>query len=108
MSESLSPLIEQGADVIAPNVNSAASVSSKSVTLREAVRATVKEYFLRLDGATPQNFYELFMAEIESPLLEMVLQYSRNNQSLAAKMLSISRGTLRKKMKRYGYLDKKE
>ena len=108
MSEPLSPSIEQGIDVIAPHVNSAASVSSKSGTLREAVRATVKEYFLRLDGATPQNFYELFLAEVESPLLEMVLQYTGQNQSTAAKMLKISRGTLRKKMALYGFLKDKK
>ena len=108
MSEPLSPLIEQGTNVVAPNVNSAVPASSKSGTLREAVRATVKEYFLKLDGATPYNLYELFLAEMESPLLEMVLQFCHDNQSLAAKLLNISRGTLRKKMKRYGFLNEKK
>lgn len=101
MNQPLSPPIGHDTDIIAPEVNSTTSVSSKSGTLREAVRATVKEYFLRLDGATPQNFYELFLAEVESPLLEMVLQYSGKNQSTAVKLLNISRGTLRKKMKLY-------
>jgi Fis family transcriptional regulator len=108
MSQSLSPLVGHDTDVIVPDIDSTASVSSKSSTLREAVRATVKEYFLKLEGATPHNFYDLFMAEIESPLLEIVLQYCRDNQSAAAKLLNISRGTLRKKMKLHGFLKDKK
>jgi Fis family transcriptional regulator len=102
MNQPLSPPIGHDMDVITPDIDSTTSVSSKSGTLREAVRATVKEYFLKLDGATtPHNFYDLVMAEIESPLLEIVLQYCRDNQSAAAKLLNISRGALRKKMKLY-------
>jgi Fis family transcriptional regulator, factor for inversion stimulation protein len=56
----------------------------------------------------PQNFYELFLTEIETPLLEIVLQYTGKNQSIAAKLLNISRGTLRKKMKQYGLLKDKK
>ncbi len=109
MNQPLSPLsVKHDTDVIAPDIHSFASSSSKPGTLRDAVRATVKEYFLRLDGATHYNLYELFLAEMESPLLEMVLQFCHNNQSLAAKLLNISRGTLRKKMIQHGFLaDKK-
>ncbi len=98
MNQPLSPLVGHDTDIIAPDVNSADLVSSKSGTLREAVRATVKEYFLKLDGAMPNNFYELFLAEVELPLLEIVLQYCQDNQSTAAKLLNISRGTLRKNL----------
>ncbi|MBS0351155.1 MAG: hypothetical protein JSR33_08220 [Proteobacteria bacterium] len=104
----MSPPVGHDTDIIAPDVNSTDWASSKSDTLREAVRATVKEYFLKLEGATPHNFYELFMAEIESLLLEIMLQYCRNNQSAATKLLNISRGTLRKQMKRYGFLKEKK
>ena len=102
MNQPLAPSIEQDTDVITNlDVNSTALPASKPNLLRDAVRATVREYFIKLDGATPHNFYELFLAEIESPLLEIVLQYTGQNQSTAAKMLNISRGTLRKKMKLY-------
>ncbi len=84
------------------------TVSAKTVTLRDSVRATVKEYFIKLDGAEPANVYELFLVEVESPLLEMVLQYVRDNQSEAARMLKLSRGTLREKMKLYGFLKSKK
>ncbi len=84
------------------------TVSAKTVTLRDSVHAAMKEYFIKLDGAEPVNVYELFLAEVESPLLEMVLQYVRDNQSEAARMLKLSRGTLRKKMKLYGFLKSKK
>ena len=36
--------------------------------------------------------------EVEAPLLEAVLQHTRNNQTLAATVLGLNRGTLRKKL----------
>ena len=39
---------------------------------------------------------------VEQPLLDMVMQYTRGNQTRAAQMMGINRGTLRKKLKKYG------
>lgn len=77
---------------------------SSNTILRDRVRATLKEYFIKLEGANPVNFYALFLSEIEIPLLETVLQYTKNNQSAAAEILKLGRGTLRKKMQQYGLL----
>lgn len=79
-------------------------VSSSSQTLGESVRHSLKQYFAQLEGQTPANLYGLVLAEIEKPLLEMVLQLTNGNQSKAAIILGISRGTLRKKMAIYGLL----
>lgn len=99
-------VIEQDNDTVVSQIGtSIPSQPTKSVPLRDSVRAAVRDYFVELDSATPTNLYELFMAEIESPLLEMVLQYTGQNQSTAAKLLKLSRGTLRKKMAQYGFLD---
>lgn len=99
--------IEQGNDTAVSQINTpTVSQSAKSTPLRDHVRAAVKEYFIRLEGATPANLYELFLAEIEAPILEVVLHYTHDNQSRAAKYLNLSRGTLRKKMKQHGFLDK--
>jgi Fis family transcriptional regulator len=35
-------------------------------------------------------------------MLEEVMQYTRGNQTRAANLLGINRGTLRKKLKKYG------
>jgi len=37
--------------------------------------------------------------------LKAVLEYTKGNQSKAAILLGLSRGTLRKKMKKFGLLD---
>ena len=46
--------------------------------------------------------YELVLSEIEAPMLEEVMTYTRGNQTRAANLLGINRGTLRKKLKKYG------
>ncbi len=98
--------IEQDTDTLVFQIDTFThSQPAKSTSLRENVQGLVKEYFVRLDGEKPANIYELFLAEVESPLLEIVLRYAGQNQSQAAKYLNLSRGTLRKKMKQYGFLD---
>ncbi len=76
-------------------------VNVGSQSLRNSVRESLRQYFIRLEGQAPANLYELVLAEVEQPMLEMVLQYTGQNQSKAAKILGISRGTLRKKMAQY-------
>ena len=74
---------------------------SNSQSLGESVRHSLRQYFAQLDGQTPANLYTMVLAEVEKPLIEMVLQLTNNNQSKTAKILGISRGTLRKKMAIY-------
>lgn len=76
-------------------------VNVGSQSLRNSVRESLRQYFIRLEGQTPADLYKLVLAEVELPMLEMVLQYTGQNQSKAAKILGISRGTLRKKMAEY-------
>ena len=62
----------------------------------------LKNYLAQLNGEDPTELYELVLSEIEHPMLDMVMQYTRGNQTRAATMLGINRGTLRKKLKKYG------
>jgi Fis family transcriptional regulator, factor for inversion stimulation protein len=73
----------------------------ESQPLKHYVHQSLETYFAHLDGQTPSNLYNLFMVEVEIPLIKYVLQYVGNNQCKAARMLGISRSTLRKKMKEY-------
>ncbi|HAR08710.1 MAG TPA: Fis family transcriptional regulator, partial [Cobetia sp.] len=41
------------------------------------------------------------MAEVEAPLLEAVMAHAQGNQTRAADMLGLNRGTLRKKLKQF-------
>ena len=47
---------------------------------------------------------ELVMREVEKPLFRTVMEYADGNQSQAAEILGINRGTLRKKLKTYKLL----
>ncbi len=42
------------------------------------------------------------LREVEEPLFRAVLDYTEGNQSRAADILGMNRGTLRKKLKDYG------
>ena len=69
--------------------------------LRECVRDSLNHYLTQLKGQNVTGLYELVMNEVEVPLLKTVLQHTHGNQSKAAKILGMSRGTLRKKLKHY-------
>lgn len=73
-------------------------------TLRNCVRRSLSDYFNNLEGESVSELYTMVLAEMEIPLLEKVLEYTRGNQTKAAEMLGLNRGTLRKKLKQYGLL----
>ncbi len=70
--------------------------------LSEYVKQSVSNYLHHLDGHDAVNLYEMIMAEVEKPLIEVALEHLGHNQSKAAKALGLSRSTLRKKMDFYG------
>ena len=81
-----------------------AGTSGNSVTLRDSVEVALANYFTQLDGAPVTEVYQLVLSEVEAPLLEQVMKYTRNNQTKASTMLGLNRGTLRKKLKQYDLL----
>lgn len=70
--------------------------------LRDSVKQALKSYFSQLEGETVNDLYEFVLMEVEQPLLDMVMQHTRGNQTRAATMMGLNRGTLRKKLKKYG------
>ena len=70
-------------------------------TLRGHIKAMLEDYFRDLDGHQPAELYQMVLQEVEQPLLETVLNHTRGNQSKAAELLGLNRGTLRKKLKQY-------
>ncbi len=70
-------------------------------SLRESVKASVRQYLGELDGQMSTDVYQMVLAEVEAPLLEEIMAYTRNNQTKASIMLGLNRGTLRKKLKQY-------
>lgn len=75
-----------------------------AASLREHVEVAMTNYFKHLDGQPVSDVYQMVLSEVEAPLLEQVMKYVRNNQTKAAHLLGLNRGTLRKKLKQYGLL----
>ncbi|NVK10470.1 MAG: DNA-binding transcriptional regulator Fis [Gammaproteobacteria bacterium] len=73
-------------------------------TLRESVSYALNQYFENLEGQEPQEIYDMVMHEVEEPMLKAVMEFTRNNQSRAATIMGLNRGTLRKKLKQFDML----
>ncbi|QIQ41983.1 MAG: DNA-binding transcriptional regulator Fis [Buchnera aphidicola (Microlophium carnosum)] len=69
--------------------------------LRELIKKSLKYYLLHVNDKYVNNLYELALAELEQPLLDIIMQHTRGNQTRAALMMGINRSTLRKKLKKY-------
>ncbi|MGI9311725.1 MAG: helix-turn-helix domain-containing protein [bacterium] len=66
------------------------------------VEKSVKRYLKDLNGTRPSGVYQMVLGEVEKPLLAVVMNHAAHNQSEAAKMLGITRHTLRKKLAQHG------
>jgi Fis family transcriptional regulator len=77
-------------------------VNGKGVPLRSHAEEALQCYFETLSGHKPAHLYDLVMREVEEPLFKVVMGHVQGNQSRAATILGINRGTLRKKLKEFG------
>jgi Fis family transcriptional regulator len=74
----------------------------REIPLRNHTERALSDYFDSLNGHRPGRLYDLVMREVELPLFQAVMDYADGNQSRAATILGINRGTLRKKLREYG------
>jgi Fis family transcriptional regulator len=72
-----------------------------STEIGDCVRRSLNRYFRDLDGESPHAIYDMVIASVEKPMLEVVMKQSQGNQTIAAEMLGISRSTLRRKLAQY-------
>jgi Fis family transcriptional regulator len=88
---------------VAPSFNGRElKVNGRGVPLRSQAEEALQSYFETLNGHRPAHLYELVMREVEEPLFKVVMSHVQGNQSRAATILGINRGTLRKKLKEFG------
>ncbi|ELA08825.1 Fis family transcriptional regulator [Moraxella macacae 0408225] len=73
----------------------------QAVTLGRHIELVVNQYFKNLGNEAPSNLYDIMLQQLEKPLLKVVLEQTRGNQSKASEILGLNRGTLRKKLKNY-------
>ena len=77
-------------------------VQARHEVLAQHVIGAVKGYLSTVSNKNADlNLYQLIVEEVEAPLFRTVMELTRYNQSKAARVLGVSRGTLRTKLKRY-------
>ena len=69
--------------------------------LRQNVQDAIRRYLEDMGHSQPECLYRTLMAQVEPPLIEEVLRYTQGNQSRTAKILGMTRNTLRSKLHRY-------
>ncbi len=62
----------------------------------------METYFEDLNGHDTSNLYDLFISQVEKPMLEVVMDNTRGNITKASQILGLNRGTLRTRLKKYG------
>jgi Fis family transcriptional regulator len=71
------------------------------IPLRQNVQEAIRRYLEDMGHSQPESLYRTLMAEVEPPLIEEVLRYTQGNQSRTARILGMTRNTLRTKLHRY-------
>ncbi|WP_417252299.1 helix-turn-helix domain-containing protein [Castellaniella sp.] len=69
-----------------------------STPLEQAVRDQLDRYFKDLGGSAPSDMLAMVNLCVERAVLQVALERTDGNQTRAAEMLGITRGTLRKKL----------
>ena len=70
--------------------------------IRRSVQSALELYLGDLNGHEVNDIYHVVMNEVEPAILDVVMTHVEGNQTHAAELLGINRGTLRKKLKQYG------
>ncbi len=78
--------------------------SQSTQSIDQAVTRSLEKYFRDLEGTRPSAIYDMVLASVERPMLEVVMKQAHGNQLRASEMLGINRNTLRKKLQHYGLL----
>ncbi len=69
--------------------------------IARCVRRSVEGYLKDLDGEKPHPLHEMVILSVEKPLVELVMKYTKGNQTRTAEILGINRNTLRNKIRQY-------
>jgi Fis family transcriptional regulator len=70
--------------------------------IRRSVQSALELYLGDLNGHKVNDLYHVVLSEIEPAILDVVMRHVDGNQTHAAELLGINRGTLRKKLRMYG------
>ena len=70
--------------------------------IRRSVTSAIELYLGDMNGHDVNDLYHVVLSEVEPAILDVVMKHVEGNQTEAAEILGVSRGTMRKKLKLYG------
>ena len=79
--------------------------SGRSDPLSKCVEDALRAYLKTTDGHDVNDLHRFVIGEVERPLFQTVLRHVDGNRSRAAKLLGLTRATLRKRLRDYGLDD---
>jgi DNA-binding protein Fis len=84
-----------------PEKMSEKEVFSDDLNLSQLLEKKFSAFLRKVKHSNPKNLYDLLISECEKPLFALVLKETDGNQVKAAKMLGVTRNTLRKKIEMF-------
>ncbi|MBS9778285.1 MAG: helix-turn-helix domain-containing protein [Gammaproteobacteria bacterium] len=76
----------------------------KNTNIEKVVKNLVNQYFSTIENHSEKGYlHEELIQRVEKELIKQVLKQTEDNQSQTAKLLGMSRTTLRKKMTDFGF-----
>ena len=73
----------------------------KNHSLQETLTNQVGQYLQEMKEQDITGLYDMVLEQVEQPLFQATIEHCKYNQSKAAEVLGLSRGTLRTKLKKY-------
>ncbi|MDX1625514.1 MAG: helix-turn-helix domain-containing protein [Wenzhouxiangellaceae bacterium] len=77
------------------------SQPGRAPCLRDVVARSVSQYLADMGSTPPDDLYQRIVEEVERPLFRTVLDHTDGNQSKAARILGLTRSTLRSRIRKY-------
>ena len=73
-------------------------MSQSNESFNHTITSILRSYLQKHQGFLPNNLYEMIIQKIEKPLIETIIEQTDGNISKAAKILGLSRLTVRRKL----------
>ena len=86
------------------NVKPGHGNSDQGSMIAVSVEQAVTQYLRLMSEENVSDLYSLVLLQVEPALLRSVMTHVEQNQSKAAHLLGISRGTLRSKLRKHGLI----
>lgn len=73
--------------------------------LKDLIKENIQQHLANAAHSQTHNMYEFILEQVEEPLLQFLMQKAKNNQCKVTRWLGLSRGTVRKMLKKYGMIE---